>query len=399
MKKLCTVFIFFLFTAFRLSASDQSSQLNQSDQSNQSSQSNQNELKALLVSNDYQGIEEYVSKQENAADEAGWYPLHYAAAYGDAKSLEIVLAALDDVHVRDGEGNVPLINAMLFSNYETFRALLDSTDLYQSNRRGGFPFLYLMYLPEETWEDALRAFLGCGQNINQRTGEAVTLLNYAVMGGHEKLVKLLLENGASIIFSDASILLYPIDYSVYITKNYTDMVLAGDSHWEKRKAINALLAEYGGEERNIPNTIGITGNYFMTMINIISTVNQRAADVQEINRQNFFTEYTNLSGGTDIIITKEDSVRMLETCTGKKINLDVYYGDFERVLREAAESEEVCYVIVNMGNSPYVTQYWAAFYGESAIEGFADCSGTFTIMDPVFFRMKDISTVIIITAH
>lgn len=104
----------------------------------------------------------YYGKEINRTDSCGRTALHYAAAFGDCKMIELLVLFQDlDFNLRDDEGKTPLFKAVELGSAECVKLLLD----HQANpciaaSDGRTPFEYSLQMKGDAHLDIIKLFIG-----------------------------------------------------------------------------------------------------------------------------------------------------------------------------------------------------------------------------------------------
>lgn len=171
----------------------------------------------------------------NRPDRLGITPLMYAAAFGNAESLAILLDAGADVNARSEAG----ITALLWGASDPAKATLlmqRGAGVNAASRDGRTP---LMVAAMAGQEPVVRMLLEKGADIQAQDAAGNTPLICAASSGSPTLVRLLLEKGASVEAKDRL--------------GSTALDLAADA--KNREAIPYLLAK-GADPRNASSAAG-----------------------------------------------------------------------------------------------------------------------------------------------
>ena len=144
-------------------------------------------ITALLKADANTEIQDYVSGQT---------PLHYAAKYGTARIINLLIDAGAIIDAEDHSGATPL-HVAASSNPETLDALLDATaDVKARDKNGATP----LHNAAEVSGSArnINALLKAGANIEARTKNGSTPLHWAAAMGKTETVNALIVAGANI---------------------------------------------------------------------------------------------------------------------------------------------------------------------------------------------------------
>ena len=142
----------------------------------------------------------------NDADFQGRTPLHHAIlANGPDKvvivPVKVLLDAGADFRLGDFEGSTPLHHAANRGRKEIAALLLDmDADINARDHKDRTPLHCTVdcEMDEFKSEEIARLFLERGANVNDTYKKCATPLHYASYYGNERMIKLLIENGASV---------------------------------------------------------------------------------------------------------------------------------------------------------------------------------------------------------
>ena len=142
---------------------------------------------AMLVAN---------PKLAGTPDALGASAVHYAAACGDKRILQAVLATRPDVDRKDRSGRTPLF-------YACDQTLLDNMTMLIANRahvnvvdaRGMTPLLIVC---EKGKPQMAQALIAAGANIAAANPQGMNAILFAGVRGNEKLARLLIASGVNV---------------------------------------------------------------------------------------------------------------------------------------------------------------------------------------------------------
>lgn len=144
-------------------------------------------------------------------DVTGQNPLHVAAANGNIDIVRLVLSCNIDIMQRDVNGLTPLHLSALSSDAEIAKLLVQHDPLLASldlaDQQGLSAFYHAAYWGNDSM---LFYLLELGIPVNSQSATGWTALHYAVQGGHERLVRRLLQANARVDISAQNIM-KPID--------------------------------------------------------------------------------------------------------------------------------------------------------------------------------------------
>lgn len=113
--------------------------------------------------------------------------LHSAAAFGDEKTLEIILDFGLDLLKKDYKGRTPLHYAAKFGNVETTSALLRLNNPALLNARTHRSLTAFHYAAESLPLDSIKEFISYGAKINAVDYKGRSALFYAINGGKSSI--------------------------------------------------------------------------------------------------------------------------------------------------------------------------------------------------------------------
>jgi ankyrin repeat protein len=148
----------------------------------------------------------------DAGDDAGYTPLHLAAQEGHSECCSLLLATGCDANARSNYGETALIQSILFKHEACVRVLLPASDLSITNMKGRTAFhvcvavgnleCFELMLPLISDVDVRTA---AGVRVDgSRTPSSETPLHLACSFGQERMVRALLDRGASRIARDSN---------------------------------------------------------------------------------------------------------------------------------------------------------------------------------------------------
>ena len=126
------------------------------------------------------------------------YPLHYAAFYGDPRTIEFLVKNGADIYVKDAFGASPLFWAL--SKPENVEILIKlGFDVNERNSDGNTPLLSLTSNWNYGETKVIKLLLLAGANVNEKTDYGSTPFGLALAFKNSKeILKILLENGADV---------------------------------------------------------------------------------------------------------------------------------------------------------------------------------------------------------
>ena len=126
------------------------------------------------------------------------YPLHYAAFYGDPRTIEFLVKNGADIYMKDAFGASPLFWAL--SKPDNVEILIKlGSDVNERNTDGNTPLLSLTsnWNYEET--TVIKQLLLAGANVNEKTDYGSTPFGLALaFKNNKQILKILLDNGADV---------------------------------------------------------------------------------------------------------------------------------------------------------------------------------------------------------
>ncbi len=145
-------------------------------------------FKAVLEAHNTAGI--HLDEKNNDKDT----PLMYAAYYGQASHVELLLKAGANKNCACNNGSTPLIAAAFEGNIECLKILLHArAHLDKKNLEG---YSALLTAAEKEDSSCVNALIEAGADIAIKDSVDDTALHKAAMGGHLQNVRLLLKKGA-----------------------------------------------------------------------------------------------------------------------------------------------------------------------------------------------------------
>ncbi|MCD6035827.1 MAG: ankyrin repeat protein [Rickettsiales bacterium] len=144
----------------------------------------------------------------NAKNKKGFTPLHLAAEDSHCGKAKFLIKKGADVNAKNNEGFTPLDLATFkysddddHDHWDYYNDMIEllikgGADANTKNKEG-FTLLHLVIsrARDDNWKN-VEFLIKNGADVNAQNKEGFTPLNYAVMGGHEALIKLLLSAGA-----------------------------------------------------------------------------------------------------------------------------------------------------------------------------------------------------------
>ena len=133
-----------------------------------------------------------------SVDEYRAYPLHYAAYYGDPRTIEFLVANGADIYAKDALGASPLFWAL--SKPQNVKTLIElGSDVNGRNSDGDTPLLSLTANWNYAETNVIKLLLSAGANVNEKTDSGSTPFGLALAFKNDKqILKILLENGADV---------------------------------------------------------------------------------------------------------------------------------------------------------------------------------------------------------
>lgn len=156
-----------------------------------------NALFASIRADDHQGVEKLLASGDllRARDKHGSTPLIFAAVYGDAKMIELVLARGGDVHATNDDGATALHRAA--GDIDKVRLLLDKgAKLDVRTPLGRTPLLIAASYPGNV--ETVKLLLSRGAKIADQDSFGETCLTSAAKRGDAEMVKALIDAGADL---------------------------------------------------------------------------------------------------------------------------------------------------------------------------------------------------------
>jgi ankyrin repeat protein len=143
-------------------------------------------------------LEVIISTNVDVQQEDGWSPLHYAAAFGNVETIEVLISAGADVNSMTTNGRTPLLWAVEFRTNEPniIRTLISGGSNVNIHKDGWTPLFWVMaYGSSDSVQDLLEA----GANIGVRDRHGYTALHWGAKGGSPRSLALLIHAGAAVM--------------------------------------------------------------------------------------------------------------------------------------------------------------------------------------------------------
>ena len=130
----------------------------------------------------------------------GWAPLHYAARYGTAETVEALLSAgaRPDLHLETNAGAKPLHLAVASGSTDVFRVILDAAgdaDVRAKTDGGSTP---LTLAARYGTAEMVQVLLTAGADVGAENNYGWTPLHYAARYGTAETVEVVLREGADV---------------------------------------------------------------------------------------------------------------------------------------------------------------------------------------------------------
>lgn len=136
------------------------------------------------------------TRERGAGSERGWTALHMAANSDNVTILEALLSGDANPNLKTDAGQTPLHMAAMGGHAAVARLLLaKGAQPNAVNHRGQTPLTVSVVLGNHP--EFVSLLIQRVGDINHADNNGATALHYAVHGGHDALVRLLLEHGAS----------------------------------------------------------------------------------------------------------------------------------------------------------------------------------------------------------
>lgn len=121
----------------------------------------------------------------------GWSPLHVAVVRDDAGQTRRLIAAGEDFHAHDFNGDAPLQLALYYGSFGSLEALLEAGA--DSREAGWSPLHRAAALGDAS---AIREWIASGADPNAKDDQDNTPLMLAALGCHDEALRVLIEAGA-----------------------------------------------------------------------------------------------------------------------------------------------------------------------------------------------------------
>lgn len=133
----------------------------------------------------------------NSYSSDGWTPLHVAAFFSQKEIAEVLLANGADVHARsrNAMGNTPLHAAAAASQADVVRVLLAHGADVNARQHGGFVPLHAAAQNGDI--ELAKLLIAQGADVKARAENNQNALDFAMTKGHQVMVDLLDQHGAS----------------------------------------------------------------------------------------------------------------------------------------------------------------------------------------------------------
>ncbi|MBX9735555.1 MAG: ankyrin repeat domain-containing protein [Phycisphaerales bacterium] len=141
------------------------------------------------------------TKQLFVASEAGMTPIMYAARFGNADAVKLLLDRAANVNASAADGRTALMYAAMGDESAVVKKLIDAKANVNARAEDGWTALMLASARGSA--ETVRALLAAGADVNQRNRWRLTPLMVAARGGDLEKVKALLASGASVDDTDA----------------------------------------------------------------------------------------------------------------------------------------------------------------------------------------------------
>ena len=192
------------------------------------------DISAAAITGHTDKVAEFVKQDPkllNATDSGGKAPLHWAALYGQAKVVELLLAQKADVNLLDEVGFTALHWAAMFDKSDVVGALLANKANFKLRvaKFGWTPLRLAVLHGHVATADAL---LKGGADPNATEDGSIPLLHQAILSGKKEMVELLLAHNADVNRKDSE------------GETPLAEALEGD-----KKDIAKILREHGAKEK------------------------------------------------------------------------------------------------------------------------------------------------------
>ncbi|RPJ08532.1 MAG: ankyrin repeat domain-containing protein [Spirochaetaceae bacterium] len=182
-----------------------------------------------------------------ARDKTGYNILHWAIDNKMISLVKLIIESGGDVNekVEDRRGFSPLMLAVESGSFEMVKMIGDAgADVGAKSNNNNVPLLFILPWTKETDLRQMAEYLLLkGADVNTRNEQNMTPLHFNARTTKYDYIKFLLEHGADANARDSYGNL-AIDYTTYITKNYSEDFKVPEENYKIRQEIEQLLRQY-----------------------------------------------------------------------------------------------------------------------------------------------------------
>lgn len=293
-------------------------------------------------------------------------------------------------------GVPPLICAALADNYSAFLYFLDRYDgsaAGWTSADGLTVPIAIGYFSLSNFKKACNLLANKGYNLDEPDYYNRSLLSYLAAGCEYEKIRYLLRFSPDVQRAETITGLKPMDYLQYAAYPFTTTGTVTAEDLARRDETRQLLLSAGSPDIKFTNfTLNSYGNFVFALLNVLSTLNP-SVTYADVNGPFFDTQSID---GREVYLYKTEALPTIFKQNGVTARVLVVHDEFDSVMQQMAESENCCYLLGDMGNSPFVTHNWVNIDNPYAGNLYMKTSDPDMRTGSLIYRIQDIRQLMVV---